>query len=95
MRRAATLGLVDRLVPTGTARAEALALAAVIAANSPIGVRNAKRALRLGGGTDLAAGLGVFGRIGEQVRQHLRNAKRIGVDQATPIVVEVEHLLGA
>lgn len=51
------LGLVDRLVPAGEARTAALDLAAAIAANSPIGVRNAKRAMRLGQGTDLASGL--------------------------------------
>ena len=40
-------------------RAEALALAARIAANSPVGLRAAKRALRLGHGLDLRAGLEV------------------------------------
>jgi enoyl-CoA hydratase/carnithine racemase len=53
------LGLVDRLVPAGTARETALELATTIAENSPVGVRNAKRALRLGGGVDLATGLEV------------------------------------
>jgi len=53
------LGLIDRLVPAGQARAAALELAATIAANSPVGLRNAKRAMRLGAGTDLAAGLEV------------------------------------
>jgi enoyl-CoA hydratase/carnithine racemase len=43
---AAAMNLVDRIVPVGRAREEALALAAMIAANSPVGVRNAKRALR-------------------------------------------------
>ena len=51
------LGIVDRLVPAGTARAVALDLAATIAANSPVAVRNAKRAMRLGQGVDLAGGL--------------------------------------
>jgi enoyl-CoA hydratase/carnithine racemase len=51
------LGVVDRVVPAGSARAAALELAATIAANSPVGVRNAKRAMRLGAGTDLASGL--------------------------------------
>src|SRR5262245_2160165 len=50
------LGLVDTLVPEGRDREEALALAARIAANSPVGLRAAKRALRLGHGMDLAAG---------------------------------------
>ncbi|MFL6138170.1 MAG: enoyl-CoA hydratase/isomerase family protein [Frankiaceae bacterium] len=51
------LGLVDRRVPAGRAREAALALAALIAGNSPVGVRAAKRALRHGLGVDLAAGL--------------------------------------
>lgn len=54
---AAALGLVDRLVPTGTARDQALDLAGAIAANSPVGVREGKRALRAGLLGDLQAGL--------------------------------------
>ncbi len=53
------LGLVDVLVDEGRDREEALAMAARIAANSPVGLRAAKRALRLGHGLDLAAGLEV------------------------------------
>ncbi|MFI5754394.1 enoyl-CoA hydratase/isomerase family protein [Streptomyces sp. NPDC051569] len=53
------LGLVDQLVDEGADRDEALALAARIAANSPVGLRAAKRALRLGHGLDLRAGLEV------------------------------------
>ncbi|MCX0245689.1 enoyl-CoA hydratase/isomerase family protein [Streptomyces drozdowiczii] len=53
------LGLVDELVAEGEDRAEALALAGRIAANSPVGLRAAKRALRLGHGLDLRAGLEV------------------------------------
>ncbi|MFJ2112600.1 MULTISPECIES: enoyl-CoA hydratase/isomerase family protein [unclassified Streptomyces] len=56
---AAGLGLVDLLVDEGADRDEALALAARIAANSPVGLRAAKRALRLGHGLDLRAGLEV------------------------------------
>ena len=56
---AARLGLVDRRVPAGADREAALELATVIAANSPVGVRNAKRALRLGRDVDLATGLEV------------------------------------
>ncbi|MFC4032766.1 enoyl-CoA hydratase/isomerase family protein [Streptomyces polygonati] len=57
---AAALGLIDRLAPEGEgARDTALALAAVIAANSPVGLRAAKRALRLGHGLDLRTGLEV------------------------------------
>ncbi|PGH48522.1 enoyl-CoA hydratase/isomerase family protein [Streptomyces sp. Ru87] len=54
---AAGLGLVDTLVDEGRDREEALALAGRIAANSPVGLRAAKRAMRLGHGTDLRAGL--------------------------------------
>ena len=53
------LGLIDTLVEPGEDRAEALALAARIAGNSPVGLRSAKRALRLGHGLDLRAGLEV------------------------------------
>jgi len=56
---AAAIGLVDELVPAGEARTAALALADRIAANSPVGLRAAKRALRLGHGLDLRAGLEV------------------------------------
>ena len=51
------LGLVDRRVPAGEDVAAALELATTIAANSPLGVRNAKRALRRGADVDLASGL--------------------------------------
>ncbi|MEV0091917.1 enoyl-CoA hydratase-related protein [Streptomyces sp. NPDC050738] len=51
------LGLIDVLA--ADARSEALDLAARIAANSPVGLRAAKRALRLGQGLDLRAGLEV------------------------------------
>jgi enoyl-CoA hydratase/carnithine racemase len=53
------LGLVDRRVPAGSDRAAALELAVTIAGNSPVGVRNAKRALRRGSDVDLATGLDV------------------------------------
>ncbi len=53
------LGAVDEVVPAGTARARALELAATIAAHSPVGLRNAKRAMRLGADVDLATGLEV------------------------------------
>jgi enoyl-CoA hydratase/carnithine racemase len=54
---AATFGFIDELVPAGTARERALALATQIAANSPVGLRSAKRAMRLGLDVDLASGL--------------------------------------
>ena len=53
------LGAVDEVVPDGTARERALLLAAEIAGNSPVGVRHAKRAMRLGFDVDLATGLEV------------------------------------
>ncbi|MFE2039888.1 enoyl-CoA hydratase/isomerase family protein [Streptomyces sp. NPDC059477] len=53
------LGLVDVLVEDGRDREEALGLASRIAANSPVGLRAAKRALRVGHGLDLRAGLEV------------------------------------
>jgi enoyl-CoA hydratase/carnithine racemase len=57
VEEALAYGLADRKVPTGTARDEALALAGTIAQNSPTAVRAAKRAMRLGGGVGLDAGL--------------------------------------
>ncbi|GAA2026271.1 enoyl-CoA hydratase-related protein [Terrabacter terrae] len=56
-REALELGAVDEVVPAGAARDRALELAATIAANSPVGLRSAKRAMRLGADVDLAAGL--------------------------------------
>jgi enoyl-CoA hydratase/carnithine racemase len=56
---AVSYGLVDRRVPAGSVRDEALSLAALMAANSPIAVRAAKRALRHGAGVDLAAALDI------------------------------------
>ena len=53
-------GMIDRRIPgTSTARAAALELAAQIAKNSPIGLRNAKHALRAGADLPLAAGLDI------------------------------------
>ncbi|MEU8804715.1 enoyl-CoA hydratase-related protein [Spirillospora sp. NPDC048819] len=57
IEEAVEYGLADRRVPAGAARDEALALAGVIAGNSPVAVRAAKRALRQGGGVGLDAGL--------------------------------------
>jgi enoyl-CoA hydratase/carnithine racemase len=53
------LRLVDRRVAAGEAKRSARELAASIAANSPVGVRNAKRALRGGADVSLAAGLDI------------------------------------
>ena len=47
------------LVEEGRDREEALAMATRIGGNSPVGLRAAKRALRLGPGLDLRAGLAV------------------------------------
>jgi enoyl-CoA hydratase/carnithine racemase len=56
---ALALGAIDHAVPAGTARQVALDLAVTIAGNSPVGVRNAKRAVRAGWNLDLATGLDV------------------------------------
>jgi enoyl-CoA hydratase/carnithine racemase len=56
---AGRLGFADRVVPAGSDRTAALELATQIAGNSPVGVRNAKRALRRGLDVDLVAGLDV------------------------------------
>jgi enoyl-CoA hydratase/carnithine racemase len=56
---AAVLGVVDEVVEAGAARDRGLELAAAIAVNSPIGLRQAKRAMRLGSDVDLATGLEV------------------------------------
>ncbi|MFF3563392.1 enoyl-CoA hydratase/isomerase family protein [Streptomyces sp. NPDC002574] len=56
---ALALGLVDVLAEEGQDGAEALALAERMARNSPVGLWAAKRALRLGQGTDLRTGLDV------------------------------------
>jgi enoyl-CoA hydratase/carnithine racemase len=53
------IGLADRGVPAGSARTAARQLAEQIAAQSPIGLRAAKRAVREGFETDLATGLGL------------------------------------
>ena len=51
------LGLVDRLVPAGDDRKTAMDIATAISRNSPVGVRNAKKAMRLGLDVPLTAGL--------------------------------------
>jgi enoyl-CoA hydratase/carnithine racemase len=56
---AAAMGLVDRLVPAGSARVAAMQLAGKIAANSPVATRAAKRALRSGWSLDYAAAMDV------------------------------------
>ena len=54
---ALAMGAVDEVVAAGAPRVRALELARTIAANSPVGLRNAKRAMRLGADVDLASGL--------------------------------------
>jgi enoyl-CoA hydratase/carnithine racemase len=56
---AAALGVVDEVVEAGSARDRGLELARVISANSPVALRQAKRAMRLGSDVDLATGLEV------------------------------------
>jgi enoyl-CoA hydratase/carnithine racemase len=51
------LGIADRMVAAGRAREAALEMAVAIAANSPVGVRNAKSAMRLGLDASLPVGL--------------------------------------
>jgi enoyl-CoA hydratase/carnithine racemase len=53
------LGLIDRRVPRGQDGPAAVELAGQIAANSPVAVRAAKRAMRHGWGISLEAGLDV------------------------------------
>jgi enoyl-CoA hydratase/carnithine racemase len=53
------IGLADRRVPAGGAVECAMDLARQIAANSPVAVRAAKQAIRLGGGLGLGAALEV------------------------------------
>jgi enoyl-CoA hydratase/carnithine racemase len=50
-------GLINHLVPKGQARARALEIAASIAANGPIAVRQAKKAIAYGLETDLDTGM--------------------------------------
>ncbi|MCL6515366.1 enoyl-CoA hydratase [Alicyclobacillus sp.] len=54
---ALAMGLVNRVVPDGQALAEARALAAEIAVNGPVAVRQAKFAIDQGLNTDLTTGL--------------------------------------
>jgi enoyl-CoA hydratase/carnithine racemase len=56
-REAKAIGLVNHVVPAGQARAKALEIAATIADNGPIAVRQAKKAIAWGGETDLETGM--------------------------------------
>ncbi|WP_030174853.1 enoyl-CoA hydratase/isomerase family protein [Spirillospora albida] len=57
IEEAVEYGLVDRRVPAGTVREEALGIAGTIALNSPTAVRAAKRAMRQGAALPLEAAL--------------------------------------
>ena len=46
-------GLINHLVPKGQARARALEIATTIAANGPVAIRQAKKAIAYGTETDL------------------------------------------
>jgi enoyl-CoA hydratase/carnithine racemase len=54
---ARAIGLVNHVVPRGQARAKAAELAATIAENGPVAVRQAKRAIAWGSETDLETGM--------------------------------------
>lgn len=56
-QEAKAAGLVNHLVPAGQARAKALEIAATIADNGPIAVRQAKKAIARGTETDLETGM--------------------------------------
>jgi enoyl-CoA hydratase len=56
-REAKAIGLVNHVVPAGQARAKASEIAAAIADNGPIAVRQAKKAINWGGETDLETGM--------------------------------------
>ena len=56
-REAKAIGLVNHVVPAGQARTKALEIAATIADNGPIAVRQAKKAVNRGGETDLETGM--------------------------------------
>ena len=60
------IGLADRLVPEGAARAEAVELADDIATKSPISLRAVKRALRQGLDVDMVSGLEIESRAWEE-----------------------------
>ncbi len=55
----AALGVLDQITGTGRARGIALELAAEVARHSPVGLRNAKHAMRLGSDIDLRSGLDI------------------------------------
>ena len=54
---AKAIGLVNHVVPRGQARVRALEIAATIAENGPVAVRQAKKAIAYGAETDLETGM--------------------------------------
>src|SRR5712692_4268369 len=56
-KEAKAIGLVNHLVPKGQAQAKALEIATTIAANGPVAVRQAKKAINWGSETDLETGM--------------------------------------
>lgn len=56
-QQALAMGAITEVVPTGGATEAATSLAETIAGHSPVGLRQAKRAIRQGMHTDLATGL--------------------------------------
>jgi len=82
---AAALGVLDEVVEPGAARDRGLELAGQIAANSPVGLRQAKRAMRLGSDVDLAAGL--------EVEDGCWRATALSGDRAEGVAAFVERRL--
>lgn len=56
-REAKAAGMVNHIVPAGEAQARAQEIAAVIAQNGPVAVRQAKKAINYGSETDLETGM--------------------------------------
>jgi enoyl-CoA hydratase/carnithine racemase len=79
---AAALGVVDEVLETGATRARGFELAAQIAANSPVALRQAKRAMRLGSDADLVTGL--------EVEDACWRATAFSVDRAEGVAAFVE-----
>ncbi|WP_309232935.1 crotonase/enoyl-CoA hydratase family protein [Blastococcus sp. TML/C7B] len=86
--RAAEVGLVNRVTPSGEALAGARALAAVIAANGPLAVAATKPPGPLRAGLDLRAGLegaGIGHRAGLRQRGRPRGRHRVRREARAPV----------
>ena len=77
------IGLVDRVVPAGSARSSARRLAEEIAAKSPVSLRAAKRAIRQGLDVDLASGL--------RIEDAAWRRAAFSADRAEGVAAFVEH----